>query len=119
MVSMWLSQLFMDTSNSSNLFLICQLMLYISVSVNSCMNFTLHKFRPGETIDAVIRLKGRHSYTHEELKALRVCFNELNGLAVPRPGQTFKIPLESVDLVAIDGPVMSDPEPDGDKPANG
>lgn len=57
------------------------------------MTFTIHKFRPGETIDAVIRLRGRHNYTHEELLILRAQFNELNGLAVPRPGQEFKIPL--------------------------
>lgn len=59
------------------------------------MNYVLHKFRPSETIDAVIRLKGRHSYTPEELRLLRVQFNEMNGLVVPRPGDTFKIPLEA------------------------
>lgn len=78
------------------LFLICQLMPIICVvvgSLNTSMNFILHTFRPGETIDAVIRLRGRHNYTHEELKALRAQFNELNGLTVPRPGQVFKIPL--------------------------
>jgi len=108
--------------------LICQLMLYISRLVNRCMNFILHKFRSGETIDAVIRLKGRHSYSHEEILALRKRFNELNGLIVPRPGQIFKIPLEgigtddfgnSVFLVPVDGPVVSDPKADGNDPANG
>jgi hypothetical protein len=56
-------------------------------------NFILHKFRPSETIDAVIRLKGRHNYTPEDLVILRSKFNELNGLVVPHPGDTFKIPL--------------------------
>lgn len=57
------------------------------------MRYVLHKFRPNETIDGVIRLKGRHSLTHEELKHLRRAFNELNGLIVPRQGMTYKIPL--------------------------
>lgn len=56
-------------------------------------DFVLHQFRPTETIDAVMRLKGRHNYTPEELVILRKRFNELNGLVVPRPGDTFKIPL--------------------------
>lgn len=56
--------------------------------------YILHTFRPGETIDAVIRLLGRHNYTPEEILALRVRFNELNGLIVPRPGDVFKIPLQ-------------------------
>lgn len=53
-------------------------------------DFILHTFRPSETIDAVLRLKGRHSYTHEEILVLRARFNELNGLNVPRPGQVFR-----------------------------
>jgi len=59
-------------------------------------NYTLHKFRPTETIDAVLRLKGRHSYTQEEIILLRQKFNELNGARVPRPGEIFKIPLEGL-----------------------
>lgn len=61
--------------------------------------YTIHTFRPTETIDAVIRLKGRHDLTHEELSHLREAFDELNGKIVPRAGQTFKIPLpyETVD----------------------
>ena len=55
--------------------------------------FVLHKFRPTETIDAVMRLKGRHNYTHDELVVLRARFNELNGLHVPRVGDTYKIPI--------------------------
>lgn len=83
------------------------------------MTFILHKFRSGETIDAVIRLKGRHSYTHEEILVLRKRFNELNGLIVPRPGQEFKIPLEdSIVLVPVDPPIVTDPEADGNNPAN-
>ena len=58
--------------------------------------YTLHKFRPSETIDAVIRLKGRHSYSTSEMLILREAFNELNGKIVPRPGDTFKIPLEGL-----------------------
>jgi hypothetical protein len=52
-----------------------------------------HKFRPSETIDAVLRLRGRHNYTHEEIISLRARFNELNGLVVPKVGETFKIPV--------------------------
>jgi len=55
--------------------------------------FVLHTFRPTETIDAIFRLKGRHSLTHAELAFMRRAFNELNGLIVPRPGMTYKIPL--------------------------
>jgi len=61
--------------------------------LHTTMNYKLHCFRPGETIDAVIRLLGRHNLTHEELLPLRQAFNELNGFAAPRVGETFKIPL--------------------------
>jgi hypothetical protein len=61
------------------------------------MRYILHKFRPGETIDAVIGLRGRHNYSPSEIVSLRAAFNELNGVVVPRAGQTFKIPL--LDLV--------------------
>ena len=52
-----------------------------------------HTFRPTETIDAVIRLRGRHDYTQNDLALLRILFNELNGRRVPKAGETFKIPL--------------------------
>lgn len=63
------------------------------------MRYVLHQFRPSETIDAVIRLKGRHAYTNEEMRHLRRAFDELNGKIVPRPGMQYKIPLpfETVD----------------------
>jgi len=57
------------------------------------MRFVLHTFRPTETIDAVIRLLGRHAYTKGEMRHLRRAFDELNGLVVPRPGMVYKIPL--------------------------
>jgi hypothetical protein len=57
------------------------------------MRYTLHTFRPSETIDAVIRLKGRHNLTKEQLIPLRQEFNRLNGFVVPRQGTTYKIPL--------------------------
>lgn len=57
------------------------------------MRYTLHTFRPTETIDAVIRLKGRHNLTKEQLIPLRQEFNRLNGFVVPRQGTTYKIPL--------------------------
>jgi hypothetical protein len=56
------------------------------------MRYVLHAFRPSETIDAVLRLKGRHNLTHAELTHLRHAFNELNYSALPRPGMMFKIP---------------------------
>lgn len=55
--------------------------------------YILHCFMPGQTIDAVIRLKGRHNLTSEEMIPLRQKFNELNGFQVIRPGMTCKIPL--------------------------
>lgn len=77
------------------------------------MRYTVHTFRPTETIDAVIRLKGRHNLTHAELLHLRRAFNELNGFVVPRQGMTYKIPLpfEVVDDfgVVID---TTPPEPE-------
>ena len=57
------------------------------------MKYIEHKFRPTETIDAVLRLKGRHDYTQDDLIVLRRMFNSLNGTQVPHPGETFKIPL--------------------------
>ncbi len=57
------------------------------------MSFVLHCFMPGQTIDAVIRLKGRHNLTKEELLPLRARFNELNDSVLPKPGMTLKIPL--------------------------
>lgn len=61
----------------------------------------LHCFRPSETIEAVLRLKGRHNYTRQELNLLVEEFNALNGGAMPRPGMTFKIPL--LDAVESEG----------------
>lgn len=58
------------------------------------MNYIYHRFRPSETIAAVIRLLGRHNYSREEILILHEQFNELNGLIVPRPGDLFKIPVE-------------------------
>jgi hypothetical protein len=89
--------------------------------------YILHKFRPSETIDAVLRLKGRHNYSKEELVVLRQRFNELNGARVPKPGETFKLPLEDVtiddygNLVVtgpVDVPVVADPGTDGQEPAD-
>lgn len=55
--------------------------------------FVLHCFVPGQTIDAVIKLKGRHDLTAAEMVNLRERFNSLNGQQVIRPGMTCKIPL--------------------------
>lgn len=57
------------------------------------MRYVLHSFRSTETIDAVIRLKGRHNYSSLEMKLLRQAFNDLNGFVLPRPGMVYKIPL--------------------------
>ena len=57
------------------------------------MRYQLHTFRPTETIDGVIRLLGRHNLTKAELLPLRRAFDELNGLVVPKPWMTYKIPL--------------------------
>jgi hypothetical protein len=73
--------------------------------------FTLHTFRPTETIDAVIRLLGRHSLTHAELAHMRVVFNDLNGKVVPRPGMTYKIPLP-MEVTDDYGNVIDLPKPE-------
>lgn len=57
------------------------------------MRYKLHTFRPTETIDAVIRLLGRHAYTAGEMKHMRRAFDKMNGFIVPRPGMVYKIPL--------------------------
>lgn len=75
------------------------------------MRYVLHKFRPTETIDAVIRLLGRHNLTQDQVLILRQEFNKINGRIVPRPGMTYKIPLpfETTDDF---GNVIPTPEPD-------
>lgn len=96
---------------------ICKLMLYPARSVTDkypMITYIEHKFRPSETIDAVIRLKGRHNHTPEELKLLREKFNEANGVKVPRAGETFQIPLLGLE----DVPVVTDPGGDGQEPAD-
>jgi len=65
-------------------------------------DFVLHRFRPTETIDAVMRLKGRHNYTLEELIILRERFNRLNGLHVPKVGDVYKIPILEENGVSTD-----------------
>jgi hypothetical protein len=75
------------------------------------MRFTLHCFRPSETIDAVIRNLGRHNLSKEEMQVLREQFNQLNGNSVPRPGMTFKIPLPDDDK-GKHGPVFTSEEED-------
>lgn len=81
-------------------------------------NYVLHTFRPTETIEAVMRLKGRHSLSQAQLKHLMVAFNELNGVVTPRAGMTFKIPLpfETVDdfgnVIYLPEPAVVEPTPE-------
>lgn len=72
--------------------------------------YKLHTFRPGETIDAVIKLLGRHNLTKNEMVPLRQAFNELNENVVPRPGTTCKIPTPSMPEVINDGGDVEDTE---------
>lgn len=81
------------------------------------MRYVLHTFRPTETIDAVMRLLGRHNLTKAELVPLRLEFDRLNGQVVPRVGSTFKIPLpfevtndfgEVVDTTPPEIPALGD-----------
>jgi hypothetical protein len=58
------------------------------------MRFVLHQFRPGETIDAVLRLLGRHNYTAAEMTEVRDEFIRINSLEVPRVGSVFRIPIK-------------------------
>lgn len=58
------------------------------------MRFVLHQFRPGETIDAVLRLLGRHNYTPTEMAEVRAEFDQINVKEVPRVGAVFKIPIK-------------------------
>jgi hypothetical protein len=53
----------------------------------------LHCFMPGQTIEAVIRLKGGHGLAKAEVLQLVEVFNQLNGTPLVRPGMTLKIPL--------------------------
>ncbi len=83
--------------------------------------FVLHQFRPGETITAILRLRGRHDHTQDELAVLMAQFNELNGAVVPRQGETFKIPLlAGIDAIAdVQAPVKVRPGGDGQEPSQG
>ena len=65
--------------------------------------YVLHTFRPGETIDAVIRLKGRHNLTADEMVSLREAFNRLNPAEVLKPGMERKIPLCEGSVSQADG----------------
>jgi hypothetical protein len=65
--------------------------------------YVLHTFRPGDTIDAVIRLKGRHNLTATEMVPLREAFNQLNPAEVLKPGMTRKIPLCSDSVCESEG----------------
>jgi hypothetical protein len=58
------------------------------------MRFVLHQFRPGETIDAILRLLGRHNYTQTEMAEVRAEFERINVAEVPRVGSMFKIPIK-------------------------
>lgn len=81
------------------------------------MRYVLHTFRPSETIDAVIRLRGRHNLTLLELRPLRHQFDLLNGYEIPRAGMTYKIPLpfETTDDFGniVGTPVPYVPEDEG------
>jgi len=57
------------------------------------MDHAPHLFMPGQTIDAVIKLKAARPITRPELEQLRARFNELNGSVLPRPGMVLKVPL--------------------------
>lgn len=57
------------------------------------MNYVLHCFIPGQTLEAVIKLKGRHDLPKTEVLKLVEMFNELNSSPVIRAGMTLKIPL--------------------------
>lgn len=67
------------------------------------MQYISHTFRPGETINAVLRLKNQHSLTRAELAKLVNVFNDLNNSKLPRPGATFKIPLVSTSKESLEG----------------
>lgn len=67
--------------------------------------YVLHTFRPSETIEAVMRLKGRHNLTKPELAELVVAFNELNGNITPRAGMTCKIPLPDIPVDSEGGQI--------------
>lgn len=65
--------------------------------------YVLHCFMPGQTIDAVIKLKTRQTLTKPELLVLRERFNELNGDVIVRPGMTLKIPVQEPGAVDDEG----------------
>lgn len=96
------------------------------------LHYVLHQFRPSETVDAVLRLRGRHNYTPEEILTFREKFNELNGLRVPRVGDVYKIPVEELVVdnfgqllnvaqaaAVVDAPVVTDPGDDREEPPQG
>lgn len=52
-----------------------------------------HVFGPNETIRAVIRKLNHQGMSNQMLDSLVAEFNVVNGDRVPKPGQTFEIPI--------------------------
>lgn len=53
-----------------------------------------HRFGLKDTIRGAIRLYNNKDLTKEELDGLCEIFNELNNSAIPKPGDTFIIPVK-------------------------
>lgn len=52
-----------------------------------------HTFRPGETVEAILKKINRHDVTESELRKLLIDYHTLNGSEVPRAGTQVKIPM--------------------------
>lgn len=56
------------------------------------MNFEPFIFMPGMTIEAVLRMKNKY-VSGDKLKLLLDAYHQKNGRIIPKPGNTFLIPI--------------------------
>lgn len=64
------------------------------------MNYVMHCFMPGHTLEGVIRRVVRHDLPKDQVALYVERFNELNGCPVIRPGVSYKVP---TSLPLVDG----------------
>jgi hypothetical protein len=56
------------------------------------MNYIIHCFMPGHTLEGIIKKVVRHDLPKSEVLKYVALFNQLNGCPVIKPGISYKIP---------------------------
>lgn len=59
-----------------------------------------HQFRPGDTINMVLRYYNKNMIGKEQVEYLQAVFNVINNNTVPRVGETLRIPLYTEAFLA-------------------